>query len=90
MAERKLGKNTGNAGKGRPKGSKNKTTAIAKEAISLAAEGLGGVDRLIAWAKEDERNERVFWSQMYTKLLPHQVEGTGPDGAILFKTVVER
>lgn len=89
MTEPKVGKNTGNMGKGRPKGSKNKTTATAKQAIQLAAEGLGGVDRLIAWAQEDPGNEKVFWSQMYTKLLPHQVEGAGDNGEIIFKTVYE-
>ena len=68
-----------NAGKGRPKGAKNKTTGLVKEAIILAAEKLGGTERLVAWAKESPDNERVFWSQMYTKLLPHQVE-TGPAG----------
>lgn len=59
---------------GRKKGTPNKTTAIAKVAIEAAAEGLGGADRIIAWAKEDPTNERVFWSQMYTKLLPMQID----------------
>jgi hypothetical protein len=61
------------AGKGRPKGARNKTTTIAKEAIALAAEQLGGVDRLVAWAKEDERNEHTFWGTIFPKLLPLQV-----------------
>lgn len=88
--ERKLGpdtKNRGNAGKGRPKGSKNKTTLAVKEAISMAADKLGGVERLVTWVKEDELNERVFWSQMYTKLLPHQIEGS--DGGPL-QIVIQR
>lgn len=65
------------AGKGRPKGATNHTTRSVKEAISLAAEGLGGTDRLIAWAKEDPANERLFWSSIYPKLLPLQVAGEG-------------
>ena len=60
---------------GRTKGTPNKMTTIAKEAIELAADGIGGVERMIAWAKEDPANERVFWSQMYTKLLPLQLAG---------------
>lgn len=68
-----------NAGKGRPKGVPNKTTRLAKEAIAAAAESLGGTDRLVAWVKEDSDNERVFWAQIYTKLLPHQIE-SGPGG----------
>jgi hypothetical protein len=65
------------AGPGRPKGSHNKTTQTAKEAIALAAEKLGGADRLVAWAKEDPANERVFWGTIYPKLLPLQVTGAG-------------
>jgi hypothetical protein len=66
-----------NNGMGRPKGAKNKTTLLAKEAIAAAAEGLGGTQRLIEWAQEDPANERVFWGQIYTKLLPLQVTGEG-------------
>lgn len=60
---------------GRPKGVPNKTTTAAKVAIELAAEGLGGTPRLIAWAQSDPLNERAFWTQIYTKLLPLQVTG---------------
>ena len=62
---------------GRPKGKPNKTTTSAKEAILLAAEGLGGVPRMIAWAKEEAANERVFWGSIYPKLVPHEVTGAG-------------
>lgn len=74
-----------NAGKGRPKGALNKTTTSAKEAIALAAEGLGGADRLIAWAQEDPANEKAFWTSIYTKLLPVQVSGEegGPIQAVI-------
>lgn len=61
------------AGKGRPKGVPNKSTQIAKDAIAMAAEGLGGTQRLIAWAKEDAKNEAAFWTTIYPKLLPLQV-----------------
>jgi hypothetical protein len=60
---------------GKPKGALSKTTKTAKEAIALAADGLGGVDRLVAWAKEDPLNERSFWSSIYPRLLPVQVSG---------------
>ena len=62
---------------GRKHGSLNKTTKAAKDAIAFAAEGLGGADRLIAWAKEDPLNERAFWTSIYPKLLPLQVTGEG-------------
>lgn len=71
----KQGPNKGNAGKGRPAGSLNKTTRQAKEAIALAAEGLGGAERLQAWAKEDPKNEAAFWTTIYPKLLPLLIGG---------------
>lgn len=76
--------NTGKFGKGnpgKPKGVKNKTTLAAKEAIAVAAEKLGGSARLVAWAKEDPANERIFWGKIYPKLLPLEVTGEG-GGAI--------
>lgn len=60
---------------GRQKGTPNKMTVKAKEAIEIAATGLGGAERMIEWARESDANERVFWSQIYTKLLPLQVAG---------------
>ena len=68
-------KNRGNAGKGRRKGARNKTTLAAKEAIALAAEGLGGVQGIIGWAQRSEENEKIFWSSIYPKLLPLKVAG---------------
>lgn len=65
------------AGIGRKKGVLNKTTKAAKDAIAEAAEDLGGAARLVAWAKEDPQNERVFWGSIYPKLLPLQVSGEG-------------
>lgn len=60
---------------GRPKGSPNKMTQTAKEAIAMAADRLGGVDRLVSWAQEEPANERAFWSSIYPKLLPLQIQG---------------
>lgn len=77
-------KNTTQFGKGnpgKPKGAVNKTTKSAKEAIALAAEGLGGVNRLVEWAKEDPLNERAFWATIYPKLIPVQLAGD-PDNPV--------
>lgn len=82
MAVKKTGENLigkGKAGPGRPKGATNKTTRLAKDAIAEAAEGLGGADRMIAWAKEDPANERAFWATIYPKLVPVQVAGPDDD-----------
>lgn len=64
-----LGKKTG----GRQKGTPNKTTQEAKDAIALVASGLGGADRMLCWVQEDPANEKLFWSNIYPKLLPLQV-----------------
>lgn len=74
-------------GAGRPKGVPNKITTTAKETIQLAAEGLGGLKRLVKWAQSDAQNERIFWGTIYPKLLPHQI--TGVDGAPLSVSVVQ-
>lgn len=91
MSDNKVGStNPGARGRGRPKGTQNKTTRLAKEAIQYAAEGLGGAERLIAWAKEAPENERVFWASIYTKLLPLQVNGAGEDGEHLVSLIERR
>jgi hypothetical protein len=42
---------------------------------------LGGVERLVAWVKEDKLNERAYWTTMLTKLLPLQVGAADPNGS---------
>ena len=78
MAVKETGKiGEGKPGPGRPKGLPNKTTQAFKDAVEMAAEGLGGAPRLIAWAKEDPKNERDFWVAIYPKLAPLQVNHQG-------------
>ena len=67
-----------------------KGTLMAKEAIALAAEGLGGAARLQSWAKEDPKNEATFWSVIFPKLVPVQVDGAGEGGAHVFTSIVRR
>jgi hypothetical protein len=79
METSKEGKVTGrkppNAGKGRPKGSLNKSTVAVKEALAEAFDGIGGVESLKLWAGE---NPTAFY-QLWGKMLPLQVGGD-PDG----------
>ncbi len=87
-------KNTGQFGAGnpgKPKGAVNKTTLAAKEAIAIAADRLGGAERLVEWVKEDPLNERTFWGSIYPKLLPLQVSGEngGPIGVTLVVSGVQ-
>lgn len=32
---------------------------------------------MVAWAKEDEANERIFWGSIYPKMLPLDVTSGG-------------
>jgi hypothetical protein len=73
---------------GRRKGTPNKITSLAKDAIAVAAEELGGAERLVKWAREDPANERVFWGTIYPKLLPLQVTGDA-DAPVVTKLIVE-
>jgi hypothetical protein len=74
---------------GRPKGSVNKVTAAAKDVISQAAEMLGGVNRLVEWAKEAPENEKAFWASIYPKMLPLQVNGdVNVSGALDFRNII--
>lgn len=76
MAENKLEDgNLTRRGRGRPKGSPNKTSREAKAVIAEAAEKLGGVERIVKWAKEDAANERAFWATIYPKLVAITVGG---------------
>lgn len=59
---------------GRKKGTPNKLTQDAKEAIEFVAQGLGGAGGMLAWAQEDKVNERIFWSNIYPRILPKEVK----------------
>jgi len=83
MSEPKLGPNTGNRGKGRPKGVPNKTTAMIKEMIIEALDKSGGVNYLTAQA---EKNPAAFMT-LLGKVLPMQL--TGADDSPLFATRIE-
>jgi lysozyme len=41
----------------------------ARTAIAAAAAELGGVERLVAWVREDAKNESVFWASIYADRL---------------------
>ena len=86
MAQRspKKGANRGNAGKGRPKGSVNKTTASVKQALVEAFQNRGGVPALVRWANANETEFYKLWG----RLVPHEVTGAG-GGPLGIKVVFE-
>jgi hypothetical protein len=71
-----------NAGKGRVKGVPNKTTALLKDAILLAAEGAGGKAGLVGYlqAQAKKKNAGPFLA-LLGKVLPTQVSGD-PDNPV--------
>ena len=69
-----VGRNRGNMGKGRPKGSRNRTTAILKDAILKAAENAGNGDMVAYLTKQAIDNPGPFMS-LLGKVLPMQIAG---------------
>ncbi|MCZ4270899.1 hypothetical protein [Maritalea porphyrae] len=70
-----------NAGKGRPKGSPNKTTALLKDAILKAAEKAGnsvGDEGLVSYLEHQATENPGPFMSLLGKVLPMQV--TGEDG----------
>lgn len=78
----KKGVNRGNAGKGRPKGSRNKTTALLKDAILKAADAAGnkvGEEGMVSYLTEQaEQNPGPFMA-LLGKVLPMDVTNNGGD-----------
>lgn len=64
----------GNAGKGRPKGAVNKTTAHVKNALLAVYKKHGGDRALLVWARSNETEFYKLWGRM----LPQEL--SGPDG----------
>ncbi len=61
---------------GRRKGTPNKKTVEVKTILRDAFEGLGGLEALIKWGKE---NPALFYP-IWVKMLPKNLEVTGKDG----------
>lgn len=63
----------------------NETTRIAKDAIELVFEDLGGWQAMAAWARE---NQADFYRLIFPKLLPVQMQHAGHSGGPI-ETVTE-
>lgn len=57
---------------GRKRGISNKLSMSVKETIEQVAKNLGGTRGLEKWANKDPANARIFWGNIYPKLLPLQ------------------
>lgn len=59
-----------NAGKGRPAGSKNRTTVLIKEAVEKSFDRVGGADYLVKMAAEEPK----AYMALLAKVLPNKIE----------------
>lgn len=62
--------------RGRKPGHLNRVSSTAKEAIEWCGNRLGGGAGLYRWATENDGNMRIFWGQIYPKLLPLQLNAS--------------
>jgi hypothetical protein len=60
---------------GRPPGGQNVTSRNVREMIIAASEKVGGLERICDWIRESEINERLWWTQVWPRLLPLTVRG---------------
>lgn len=84
-AENNLGKSAGNRGRGRPKGVPNKTPAAIKDMILGALNNKGGVKYLERQADENP----VAFMGLIGKVIPLQVVGSGEDGEVVHRIILE-
>jgi hypothetical protein len=64
-----------NAGKGRAKGTPNKTTALLKDAILKAADAAGGKEGMIGYLTTQAKDNPGPFMALLGKVLPMQVAG---------------
>lgn len=77
---RKIGPAAGNRGKGRRKGSRNKTTTLLKEALIQAAVNAGGEGGMIGYLTRQAEESPTAFLSLLGKVLPLQItEDTNGD-----------
>jgi|SRR5215831_1723593 len=62
---------------GRGPGVKNHRTIFIKTLLEDAVVKIGGLERLVAWAKKSPENEHAFWTELVPRLIPIQLQTSG-------------
>jgi hypothetical protein len=68
---------------GRAKGTPNKTTALLKDALLIAAEQAGGKAGMVGYLTTQASENPAAFMSLLGKVLPLQIAGTGEDGKIV-------
>ncbi len=85
----KPGSSAGNRGKGRPRGVPNKTTALLKDALLLAAHRAGGEGGLVAYLQARAIDTPGPFLTLLGKVLPLQIAGA-PDNPLIIVSKQQR
>lgn len=72
---------------GRKKGTPNRTTALLKDAILVAAGKAGGPDGLVGYLTAQAGLNPGPFMALLGKVLPLQIAGEGKDGALVVEIV---
>ena len=72
---------------GRQKGTPNKTTAVLKDAILLAAEQAGGDSGLVGYLETQAKDNPQSFLPLLGKVLPMQIGGD-PDNPVKHSVVI--
>lgn len=84
---RRNASNPGNMGKGRPKGTPNKTTALMKDAIIQAAEAAGGAGGMVGYLTLQAMENPGPFMALMGKVLPMQI-ADADGGKIVFPSEI--
>jgi hypothetical protein len=62
---------------GRKTGVRNHRTVFIQGMLEDAVIKIGGLERLVKWAKRNETNEHAFWTELVPRLIPIQLQTSG-------------
>jgi hypothetical protein len=74
---------------GRKTGVRNHRTVFIQRMLEDAVIKIGGLDRLVKWAKRNEANEHAFWTDLVPRLIPIQLQTSGTTELVISITQEE-